>query len=85
MFESLRRMANAYFEVYLKKYLSSVCFTHLSILAKSSENLTFFGQFFKKYVWEFSQIFSIKFLMRFRSSGEKPAPKRSKKGEFLQS
>ena len=57
---------------------------HLSILAKSSENLTFFGQFFRKYVWEFSQIFSIKFLMRFRSSGEKLALKRSKTWEFLQ-
>ena len=42
--------------------------------------------FYCMYVWEFLQIFfSIKFLMRFSSSGEKPAPKRSKKGEFLQS
>ena len=29
-------------------FLNFQGFTHLSILAKSSENLTFFGQFFKK-------------------------------------
>ena len=45
--------------------------------------LEFLLNFLSVFVINF--FFSIKFLKRFRSSGEKLAQKRSKKGEFLQS